>query len=96
MSVLFRIIAILILTPLFTNCKEDKTPELEPSFRRIKQSIKIHDDNANGSDLRLLNISLSEPVLFFYNEKGLLDSLVGFSDSTFSHVKKTMKVFYRP
>lgn len=96
MSVLFRMLMILFFAAFLCNCKEDKTPEPEASFRRIKQSIKIHDDNANGSDLRLLNISLSEPVLFFYNEKGLLDSLVGFSDSTFSHVKKTMKVFYRP
>lgn len=96
MGVLFRILAILIFVALLSNCKEDSRVEPEPSFRKIKQSIKIHDDNANGSDLRLINISLSEPVLFFYNEKGLLDSLVGFSDSTFSHIKKTMKVLYRP
>ena len=72
MSVLFRMLMILFFAAFLCNCKEDKTPEPEASFRRIKQSIKIHDDNANGSGLRLIDTTIKEPVLFFYNEKSPL------------------------
>lgn len=95
MSVLFRILAILIFVALLSNCKEDNRIEPEPSFRKIKQSIKIHDDNANGITLRMGKVTVRENAFFLYNSNGLLDSLYVLSDTTpNATLIKSIKVNY--
>lgn len=97
MSVLFRILMILFFAAFLCNCKEDKTPEPEASFRRIKQSIKIHDDNANGYSLRMNEIKVRENAIFLYNSDGLLDSMYVFSDTTSNAtLLKSLKLSYVP
>ncbi|MBL0287697.1 MAG: hypothetical protein IPQ19_09925 [Bacteroidetes bacterium] len=95
MSVLFRMLMILFFAAFLCNCKEDKTPEPEASFRRIKQSIKIHDDNANGITLRMGKVIVRENAFFLYNSDGLLDSLYVLSDTLpNADLLKSIKISY--
>lgn len=76
------------------NDEEDNTNPSEQ--RRLKQSIRIHDDNINGTTLKIVN-RVQEVVNFFYNSDGLLDSLSVLSDtSAYATLKKTMKFRYLP
>lgn len=63
--------------------------------QRVKQSLKIHDDNVNGASLRKVN-TIQEAVYFFYNTDNLLDSLAVFSDTTKAEMTKSMKLEYSP
>lgn len=60
----------------------DSTETPSPGVnKKIKTSIKIHDDNVNGVYFRKKN-TIQEAVRFFYNEDELLDSLVVLSDTS--------------
>ena len=66
-----------------------------PTMRKIKQSIKVHDDNINGINLRVQNLSIRENARFYYNSIGLLDSMDVFSDTTASAtLLKSLKLVY--
>ncbi len=71
-----------------------ETIPTRPDARKIRQSFKIHDDNVNGFEARINNISIREVTNFYYNPDGTLDSLEVFSDSTQTHLKKSMKLQY--
>lgn len=71
-------------------------PTNNPVYRKIKQSIKRHEDNVNVKDLRINAIRLKEAASFFYNTDGLLDSLVVMSDTTSSAIiLKSIKLIYQ-
>ena len=87
---------LLISTLLLFSCGSD--PDLRrPAERKVRQSIKIHDDNVNGIDVRTLNNRVADITNFYYNSDGLLDSLNVMSDSTpSSRLIKSMKLTYFP
>lgn len=67
-----------------------------PTNHKIRQSIRIHDDNVNGVFFKRIN-RIQEAVYYFYNEDDLLDSLAVFSDTSKSAVlNRTMKLHYLP
>lgn len=107
-NVLIIIIAMLILCHLSCNKDAvyaekgnhhgiiDTIPRVPAPSLKIRQSIKIHDDNVNGVYLRQIN-RIQEAVYFFYNEDNLLDSLAVFSDTAQdATLKRTMKLHYLP
>jgi len=68
----------------------------DPAVYKVRQSIKIHDDNVNGVFLRQM-IRIQEAVYYFYNDNDLLDSLAVYSDTSKSAtLKRTMKLHYLP
>lgn len=75
----------------------DSTETVDPSVnKKIKTSIKIHDDNVNGVYFRKKN-TIQEAVQFFYNENELLDSLVVLSDtSRNAKILRAAKFLYLP
>jgi hypothetical protein len=56
-------------------------PTSDPVKRKIKQSIKKHDDNINGINLRVQNITIRENANFHYRPDGLLDSFDVYDDT---------------
>lgn len=75
----------------------DSTETVDPSVnKKIKTSIKIHDDNVNGVYFKKRN-TIQEAVRFFYNQDELLDSLVVLSDtSRNAKILRTAKFQYIP
>lgn len=73
----------------------DTIPDNPDKHIKVRQSIKIHDDNVNGVFLRKVN-TIQEAVYYFYNENDYLDSLVVFADTTKSKLIKSMKLHYVP
>ncbi|MFN8296252.1 MAG: hypothetical protein U0T69_08655 [Chitinophagales bacterium] len=67
-----------------------------PVARKIKQSVKLHEDNVNGAQLRINNIRIREVTNFFYNAEGLLDSFNIFSDSSQTILMRSLKLTYLP
>lgn len=64
--------------------------------KKIKTSIKVHDDNVNGVYFRKVN-RIQEAVHYFYNNENLLDSLVVLSDTTKkAKIIRTAKFKYLP
>ena len=87
-------IIILIIIGLYS-CTHN-SPQ-NPTSRKIVQSFKIHDDNVNGANLRIQNVTLRENTDYYYKYDGLLDSLSVHSDtSTSATLIRTMKLKYMP
>lgn len=76
-----------------SSCGPNPTPN--PISKKIKQSLKIHDDNVNSVDLRVQNLIIRENARFYYNASGLLDSLDVYSDTTLgATLLKSLKLKY--
>ena len=87
--ILFTIVIITILPSCVQNSNNN------PVLRKIKQSLKIHDDNVNGIKLRVQNLSLRENANFHYNNAGLLDSMNILSDTIIgSTLVRSLKLQY--
>lgn len=71
------------------------TVPYNPLQKRIKSSIKIHDDNVNGVYFRKVN-KIQEAVYYFYNEEDLLDGLIVYSDTSRRKVNKSAEFEYHP
>lgn len=63
--------------------------------KKIKSSIKIHDDNVNGVYFRKMN-KIQEAVYYFYNEEDVLDGLIVYSDTSRRKVNKSVEFEYFP
>lgn len=76
---------------LFCSCE----PEPNPASRKIVQSLKVHDDNVNGVNLRVQNLTIRENANFHYRTDGLLDSFDVFMDTLPSSLLlKSLKLAY--
>lgn len=76
---------------LFCSCE----PEPNPASRKIVQSLKVHDDNVNGVNLRVQNLTIRENANFHYRTDGLLDSFDVFMDTLpGSALLKSLKLAY--
>lgn len=76
---------------------KDSSDSFHPGInKKIKTSIKIHDDNVNGVYFRKKN-TIQEAVRFYYNENELLDSLVVLSDTSRNAIiLRAAKFYYLP
>lgn len=81
-------------TPPPPSLDSTSTP-YNPLQKRIKSSIKIHDDNVNGVYFRKVN-KIQEAVYYFYNEDDLLDGLIVYSDTSRRKVNKSAEFEYIP
>lgn len=93
-SVLYMYMALMLLVACEPN--ESETPN---NSQRVKKSVKIHDDNVNGINLRLNNINdekLQHTTEFFYRGDGRLDSLVVFKNELRNDILRTLKLRYLP
>lgn len=87
----------LLIIISFALCSCGSNVIKKPVERNIRQSLKIHDDNVNGVDVRIQANKIAEITNFFYNADGLLDSLNVMSDSFPSaRLIKSMKLSYYP
>lgn len=91
-----NIICILLSCTLLLLCCQPNNNN-KPTLRKIKQSLKVHDDNINGILLRTQNITLRENANFHYNNYGLLDSMDVYNDTIASSTLiKSLKLQYLP
>lgn len=74
---------------------DTSTPPYNPLQKRIKSSIKIHDDNVNGVYFKKVN-KIQEAVYYFYNEDDLLDGLIVYSDTSRRKVNKSAEFEHLP
>ena len=89
---LLFLFSIVIIT-LLPSCVQNSSNF--PVIRKIEQSLKIHDDNVNGINLRVQNVSLRENANFHYNNSGLLDSMDIFSNTiSGSTLVRSLKLIY--
>lgn len=77
------------------NPSDSTTIPYNPLQKRIKSSIKIHDDNVNGVYFRKVN-KIQEAVYYFYNEEDFLDGLIVYSDTSRRKVNKSAEFEYIP
>lgn len=95
-STQLRLLLLILTNILLLSCNNTPTVR-QPDTRKIRQSLKIHDDNVNGIDMRTQVNRITEVTNFFYNNDGLLDSLNIMSDTLpGAHLIKSMKLIYYP
>ena len=83
----------IVLITMLPSCVQNSNNS--PVIRKIKQTLKIHDDNVNGINLRVQNVSLRENANFHYNNSGLLDSMDIFSNTiSGSTLVRSLKLIY--
>ena len=91
-----RFILLILIDMISHSCGNDPAVQ-RPDFRKIRQSVKIHDDNVNGMDMRIQINRIVEATNFFYNTEGLLDSLNVMDDTLpDAHLIKSIKLTYYP